>query len=151
MIEIKRLAKYNEELAAEMGKLLMDLSPNAQGAPVDKGWIEDIIASPWHDQLMAYDGDKLVGMATVSVVMGAHMRRNAYLEDCVVSKECQGKGTGGLLWDAVVEWGREKGARRLEFTSSGQDKKGSAVGFYIHKGAKIRETNPFRYELEEGK
>jgi len=147
MIEIKRLTEYDEKLATEMGKLLLDLSPRATGEPVSREWMEEIIASPWHDQLLVFEDDKLVGMATVSSVLGAHMRRNVYLEDCVVSRECQGKGVGGLLWDAIVAWGREKGARRLEFTSSGQDKKGSAVGFYLHKGAEIRDTNFFRYEL----
>ena len=162
MIEVKRLTKYDEKIAAEMGKLAVSLSSKDPGTPIDKKWMEDIIASPWHDQLLAFDDDKLVGMATMSIVMGSHIGRyksdgdvvredigrNAYLEDLVVSKECQGKGVGGVLWDAIVAWGREKKARRLEFSSSGQEKKGSAVGFYLHKGAKIRETNFFRIELQ---
>ena len=147
MIGVKRLEGYDEGLAAEMGKLLVDLSPKNSGEPVSREWIEMIVKSPLHDQLMVFDGDELIGMATMTMVLGVHMKSNAYLEDCVVSRTRQGQGIGGILWEAIVEWGREKGARRLEFTTTGGDKKTGAVGFYLKMGAEIRETNFFRYEL----
>jgi len=161
MIRVERLAGYDDGLATEMGKLLEDLSSKDTGAPISREWIESIVASPWHVQLLAFDEDELVGMATVSVVLGAHIGRdkfeedkggpnvgrNVYLEDCVVSKKCQGKGIGKLLWNEVVAWGREKGAKRLEFSTTGGDRKTGAVGFYLKMGAEIRETNFFRFEL----
>lgn len=147
MLEIGPMTEYDAELAAAMGKLICDLQFDYDGAPVSRESIEEIIESPWHDILLAFDGDKLVGMASVSVVMGTLIGRNECLEDFVVSSECQGKGVGSQLWEAILEWGRAKGCTRLNFTSSGKDKKKGAVGFYLSKGANIRDTNAFRVEL----
>lgn len=147
MIEIKALDKYDDVLAAKMGLILKDLSSKWDGSPVSEEWIREVIASPYHDELLAYDGEELVGMASVSLVLGAKIDRNAYLEDFVVSAGHQGKGIGGLMWNAILDWARKKGAKRLEFTSSGKDKKSGAVAFYLKKGAEIRDTNFFRVEL----
>ncbi len=147
MIRVEKLQKYDEGLAVAMGRLLMDLSSKWDGSPVSQAWIEDIIASKHHDQLLAFDGDELVGMATVTLVLGAKIDKNAYLEDFVVSSGRQGQGIGRILWQEIVAWGKEKGAKRLEFTSSGQDKKSGAVAFYLKMGAEIRDTNAFRLEL----
>ncbi len=147
MLEIGPMTEYDAELAAAMGELLCDLQFNYDGAPVPRERIEEIIESPWHDILLAFDGDELVGMASVSVVMGALIDRNECLEDLVVSAKCQGKGVGSQLWEAILEWGRAKGCSKLNFTSTGKDKKQGAVSFYLSKGAKIRDTNAFRIEL----
>ena len=148
MIEIKRLTEYDEELAAEMGRILTFVSTKHDGSPLKKEWIETVVASAHHDQLLAYDDGKLVGMATMSLVFVPGHNRNAYLEELVVDEACQGKGVGSKLWEAIVEWGREKGAKRLEFSASGNsEKKAKAVDFYLRKGVKIHETNFFRLEL----
>ena len=148
MIRIERLTGYDVRLAEDMGKLLMSLTTKYDGKAVEKEWIDWVVQSPWHDELVAFDEDgKLVGMATLSVVMGAKIDRNAYLEDFVVDAEARGKGIGGKMWEEMLKWGREKGCKRLEFTSSGKDMKCGAVRFYVHKGAEIRDTNFFRVEL----
>ena len=148
MIEIKRLTEYDEGLAAEMGRILTFVSTKHDGSPLKKEWLEEVIESPHHDQLLAFDGDKLVGMATMSLVFVPGHNRNAYLEELVVDGECQGKGVGSKLWEAIVMWGREKGAKRLEFSASGNtEKKAKAVQFYLNKGVKIHDTNFFRLEL----
>jgi len=147
MINVGALTEYDPDIAEAMGQLLCDLSSHYDGEPVARETIEEIIDSPLHDILVAFDGDKLVGMASVSVVAGAMIGKNEYLEDFVVSKDCQGKGVGSLIWEAILDWGRRKGCKRLEFTSSGKGKKIHAVEFYQHKGAEIRDTNSFRVEL----
>ena len=147
-VKITKLEKYDEKSAAEMGRLLTFVSRRYDGRPLSKEWIEKIIESPNHDQLLAYDGDKLVGMATMSLLFVPSKGLNSYLHDMVVDGSCQGKGVGSKLWVAVVEWGREKGAGRLEFTAAGNsDKKAKALEFWLRKGAKVRDTNFFRLEL----
>lgn len=147
MIEIGPMTEYDPAVAESMGRLLMDLSSHYDGEAVTRERLEEIIESPWHDILLAFDDEKLVGIASVSVIMGALIGRNEYLEDFVVSAECQGKGIGTQMWQKIVEWGRAKGCKRLEFTSSGKGKKIGAVKFYQKNGAEIRDTNSFRFEL----
>ncbi len=147
MIEIGPMAEYDGDVAEALGRLLMDLDKDYSGEPVSRDVLEDIIESPWHDILLAFDNGDLVGTASVSVVMGSLVEKNEYLEDFVVSAECQGKGIGSQMWEAILEWGHKKGCKRLEFTSSGKDKKKGAVEFYLSKGAATRETNVFRIDL----
>lgn len=147
MIEIGTMTEYDATVAEVMGKLLLDLSEDYTGEPIPREWIEEVIESPWHDVLLATDDGVVVGMASVSVVMGPLISYNAYLEDFVVSGVCQGKGIGSKLWEEILAWGRRKGCRKLEFTSSGKGKKQGAVEFYKTKGAEIRDTNAFSIEL----
>lgn len=148
-IEVGVMQEYDTEVAAQMGKLLTSLSSHATGEPVTREWIEEEISSPWHDVLLAFDGKTLVGMASLSVLMGTMIERVAYLEDFVVDSTKQGKGIGSLLWQEILRWAEKKGCKRLEFTSSGKGKKQQAVDFYLSKGAEIRETNCFRKEIQE--
>ena len=141
------MAEYDGEIAAQMGQLLTNLSSSYDGAPVERERLEDIMESPWHDILLAFDGKELVGMASVSVIMGSKIGRNEYLEDFVVAAGHEGQGIGTQIWNKILEWGRNKGCARLEFTSSGKGKKQGAVEFYKRRGAEIRDTNSFRVEL----
>ncbi len=146
MIEVGTVKEYDVELAEAMGKLRQQLSARHDGSAISRELIEELIESPYHDILVATDGDKIVGMVIVSIVM-ATLDRNVYMEDLVVDSECRGQGVGGKLLDAVKDWGRAHGCRRLEFTSSSREKKEGAKGFYESHGAEVRETNAFRAEL----
>ena len=146
MIEVGAVKEYDVELAEAMGKLRQQLSARHDGSAISRELIEELIESPYHDILVATDGDKIVGMVIVSIVM-ATLDRNVYMEDLVVDSECRGQGVGGKLLDAVKDWGRAHGCRRLEFTSSSREKKEGAKGFYESHGAEVRETNAFRAEL----
>lgn len=146
MVEIKRLEKYIPEVGRQVRELLIELSRSGK----DKGgipeeWFQDIIASPWHDLLIAEEDGEILGMAAMSVMMGPGIRKNAYLEDFVVSAKTRGKGVGGKLWDEMIKWAREKGAKRFEFTC-GQGREAAHV-FYKKHGAEIYETDFFRVEL----
>lgn len=148
MIEIGPVTEYDPEVAAAMGKLRQQLSARHDGSAISRDLIEELIESPYHDILIAADDGKVVGMTIVSIVM-ATLDRNVYMEDLVVDSECRGKGVGGKLLDAVQDWGRAHGCRRLEFTSSSREKKAGAKGFYESHGAEVRDTNAFRAELNK--
>ena len=146
MIDIGAMTEYDGDIAEAMGKLRQQLSQRHDGSAIGRETIEELIESPYHDVLIAMEGDKVVGMVIVSVVL-ASLDRNVYMEDLVVDKECRGKGVGGMLFEAVKDWGRKKGCRRLEFTSSNRDGKTGARGFYESHGAEVRETDFYRVEL----
>ena len=146
MIDISPLREYDGDVAAAMGKLRQQLSARHDGSPIEREKIEELIESPYHDIIMAQEDGKLIGMAIVSIVMST-LDRNVYLEDLVVDSNCRGQGVGGQMLEAIKDWGRQKGCRRLEFTSSSREKKEGAAGFYESHGAELRDTNCFRVEL----
>ena len=147
MTEVRRLTEYSPEVANRVRELLIQLSRSGKDkGEIPREWFEDIINSPWHDLLLAYNEDgKIIGMMSLTVTMGAGIRKNAYLEDFVVDKEVRSHGTGGLLWQAYEDWAREKGALKLEFTCGhGRE---VAQEFYKKHGAEVYDTNFFRKEL----
>lgn len=146
MVKISRLEKYTPEVAEAVRSLLVELSRSGKDkGEIPREWFEEVISSPWHDLLLAEEDGKLLGMAAVSIVMGAGIRKNAYLEDFVVSNTSRGKGVGHLLWEEMLKWAKDKGAKRLEFTCG--EGREAAHGFYHKHGAEIYETDFFRLEL----
>ncbi|MBR2998697.1 GNAT family N-acetyltransferase [Candidatus Saccharibacteria bacterium] len=143
---IKRLDKYTPEIANQIRKLLIQLSRSGKDkGEISESWFNDIINSPWHDLLIAEEDGKIIGLAAMSVTMGPGIKKNAYLEDFVTDKEVRGKGVGSALWNEMLNWAKEKGCERLEFTcGNGRE---IAQQFYKSKGAEIYDTNFFRYEL----
>lgn len=144
---VKRLDEYTEETAARVRELLIQLSRSGKDrGEIPKEWFEDVIASDSHDLLVALDDDnKIIGVATMSVVMGPIIRKNAYLEDFVTDASVRGKGVGSALWEEMLVWAKEKGCKNLEFTcGNGRE---AAQEFYKNHGAEIYDTNFFRKEL----
>lgn len=144
---IRPLDTYSENTADQIRELLIQLSRSGKDkGAIPEQWFQDIIASPWHDLLIAEDDTgRIVGMAALSVVMGPGIRKNAYLEDFVTSTEVRGQGVGRQLWDAMLDWARAKGCVNLEFTcGNGRE---AAQAFYKSRGASIYDTNFFRLPL----
>lgn len=143
---IKRLNVYTPEIDQKVRELLKQLSRSGRDkGEIPKSWFEQIIASPWHDLLLAEDDGEIIGMASVSVIMGAGIMKNAYLEDFVVNTNIRAKGVGTALWNEVVKWAKEKNCKKLEFTCG--EGREVAQEFYKKRGAKIYPTNFFRFEL----
>lgn len=84
-------------------------------------------------------------MASVSVIMGTGIMKNAYLEDFVVNTNIRANGVGTALWNEVVKWAKEKNCKKLEFTCG--EGREVAQEFYKKRGAEIYPTNFFRFEL----
>lgn len=144
---VKRVTEYSPELAQRVRELLIQLSRSGKDkGEVPEEWFVDIINSPWHDLIVAVDDDdRVIGMASLSTMMGPGIRKNAYLEDFVVDAEARTGGVGSALWDEMLAWGREKGCKRMEFTcGNGRE---IAQAFYKKHGAEVYDTNFFRVEL----
>ncbi len=140
---VKKLETYTPEVAARVRELLIQLSRSGKDkGEIPREWFEDVISSPYHDLLIAEEDGKILGIATLSILMGPGIRKNAYLEDFVTDSTVRGKGIGSALWQAMLEWAAEKGCKDLEFTCGhGRE---SAQAFYKHHGAEIYDTNFFR-------
>ena len=146
-MKITTLTEYNTETATRIRELLIQLSRSGKDrGEIPESWFTDLIASPYHDMLLAIDDNgKIVGIATLSVTMGPITRKNAYLEDFVTDASVRGQGVGSQLWDAMLKWSAEKGCQNLCFTC-GQGREASQE-FYKHKGAEIYDTNFFRKSI----
>ena len=142
-ITVNTLTAYSFEDAAAIGRLLPFLSDSFSGDPIDRQLLTDIIASPYHDQLVARSTDgTIVGALTVSLTMGMGVVHKAWLEDFIVDPNLQGAGVGSKLWDALLDWCRDHDVHQLDFTS--RPTKEAAQHFYLKRGAIIRDTNYFR-------
>ncbi len=144
---VKKLETYTPEVATRVRELLIQLSRSGKDkGEIPREWFEDVISSTYHDLLIAEEDGKILGIATLSILMGPGIRKNAYLEDFVTDNTIRGKGIGSALWQAMLEWAAEKGCKDLEFTCGhGRE---SAQEFYKHHGAEIYDTNFFRKHLD---
>lgn len=146
-MRIERLTEYTPEIANNVRQLLIQLSRSKKDrGEIPREWFEEIISSPYHDMLLAIDdNNRIVGIATLSIIMGPIVRKNAYLEDFVTDESVRGQGVGGKLWDAMLDWAAEKGCKELNFTSGkGREE---AWRFYQNKGSEIYDTNFFKKNI----
>ena len=145
-MKITKLDKYTPEAADQIRKLLIQLSRSGKDrGEIPQEWFDELIASPYHDMLIAVEDNKIIGIATLSVHMGPIIRKNAYLEDFVTDQTVRGKGIGSALWDAMLDWAKEKGCHNLEFTcGNGRE---ASQQFYKNHGATIYDTNFFRRQV----
>lgn len=146
-MRVKTLSKYNQKTADRIRELLIQLSRSGKDrGEIPKEWFEELIASPFHDMLIFCDDDEnILGIATLSIIMGPIVRKVAYLEDFVTDESVRGHGIGSALWQAMLSWAKAKGCTELCFTSGhGRE---AAQAFYKNKGAEIYDTNYFRLKL----
>ena len=146
-MNITTLTKYTSETATRIRELLIQLSRSGKDrGEIPQEWFDNLIASDYHDMLLAIDDNgQIIGIATLSIIMGPIVRRVAYLEDFVTDTTVRGQGVGSKLWDAILDWARSKQCTELNFTSGhGRE---AAQAFYQKRGAKVYDTNFFRLSL----
>jgi len=70
------------------------------------------------DALLAFDGERLVGLATVYCdIVSIRFGKRCWLQDLVTDKDQRGRGVGAALLAAAGEWARGHGCNHLELTS----------------------------------
>ena len=141
---VERLKTYSAEDAAEIGRLMPQLSANFSDDPIQEDVLRAVIESPHHEQLVARASEKIVGAAALSLIMGAGARQKAWLEGFVSDKNSGIKGVGQALWDEMIVWCEEKQAD-LVFTS--HSSREAAHAFYLKQGAYIRDTTVFKKDI----
>ncbi len=137
-IHVERLQVYTPEDAAGIGQVMQHLSSKATGEPIDEGLLRTTIDSPLHDQFVARLGDdpRIVGAATLSIILGPVAGKQAWLNDFVSDPEVKG-GVGSALWTALGQRCVELEAYRLNFTSN--QHRVAAHHFYAKHGCVTRD------------
>lgn len=146
-MNITTLQEYTPETANRIRELLIQLSRSGKDrGEIPEEWFKDLISSDYHDMLIATDdNNKIIGIATLSIIMGPIVRKIAYLEDFVTDESVRGQGVGDALWQAMLTWAKDKSCTELNFTSGhGRE---VAQAFYQKRGAEIYDTNFFRKTL----
>ena len=147
-MEIEPLTEYDKEVANRIRELLIQLSRSGKDrGEIPEAWFNDLIKSDSHDMLLAKDdAGSVIGIATLPIIMGPIVRRIAYLEDFVTDSSVRGQGVGSKLWNAMLDWAKEKHCTELNFTSGhGRE---AAQEFYKKRGAEVYDTNFFRLPLQ---
>lgn len=145
-VHVERLAEYSPGDAAGIGRLMPYLSDSFDDAPVDEDLLRSIINSEHHEQLVARIDAKIVGAATMSIIMGAGAGKKGWLEDFVTDPTTGIKGVGQVVWDEMGEWCREHDID-LHFTSRAHRE--AAHNFYQKNGAVVRPTTVFQVDFTQ--
>ena len=113
-------AEDEEAILALIPQLFDAPGRKAPGYTEDRGrkGIRDATESPASDILLSFDGDRLVGLASVYAdIQSIRYGPRCWLQDLVVSKEARSRGVGKELLDAATDWAREHGCTHLQLSS----------------------------------
>jgi len=92
----------------------------------------------------AKDGERIVGMATLAIVVIPESPR-AQIEDVVVDEQYRGQGLGERLSTKLIERAREKKIPTI--TLSSRADRVAANKLYQKLGFQMKETNIYRLKL----
>ena len=79
--------------------------------------------------------NKIVGAAIIYNRFSTWKGKTLHLEDLVVTKKMRGQGIGSKLFDKVIFYGKESGAKRISWNVI--DWNINAIEFYKNRGAEI--------------
>lgn len=142
---VERLQAVTEEDAVSIGLLLQDLSERHDGQPVPLDRLKAIVDSVDRDQFVARLHSRIVGCATLNLVMGT-LGSKAWLEDFVVADtpDIRGRGVGYALWQELSTWCKE---RNVPLYFSSHPDRQEAHGFYKRQGAVATTSTLFRFSV----
>lgn len=141
MAKIERLTKADQKIADQIDALIKQLD-------VEKSCslraLRAVLDSPTTELWVAREGERIVGMATLTVAQ--HIEgTSARIEDVVVHEAHRGRGLGKLLCQNVIQRAKTRGAYLLQLTSRRERKVANKL--YQKLGFELRGTNSYRLQL----
>jgi ribosomal protein S18 acetylase RimI-like enzyme len=143
-VRVEIATAASDELVEGLNRLLPQLSTTA--APLVTADVAELIASPATTVFIARDDERIVGSLTL-VVFPIPTGIRAWIEDVVVDGAARGTGIGEALTNAAIEESRRQHARSLDLTT--RPSREAANRLYARLGFELRETNVYRFALEE--
>lgn len=146
MIEIVQLSEINEEIVDAFRRLIPQLST---AEPPDYSKLEEILHSPAVTILLARDPSQeghILGTLTL-VTFRTPTNMHAWIEDVVVDSIARNQGIGEALTRAGIELAAQAGAKFIDLTS--RPYRQAANHLYQRIGFQMRETNVYRYQIED--
>lgn len=146
-MKIVQVTAVTPEIVEAISRLIPQLSTSAR-IPTAKQ-LENLVTSDAAQLLIARDPDRedrIVGTLTL-VLYRIPTGVRAWIEDVVVDESARRRGVGELLCRAAIDRARSARARNVDLTSRSARK--AANRLYRRLGFSLRETNPYRYSLEQ--
>lgn len=108
-----------------------------QEARQDTAFLKETILSCQSDIILAEQDEEIVGFALVQLQKTPPYNclvphTYVYLIDFVVDESCRGSGIGYALFNATLDWGRQRSAEYLELSTQAENT--SAREFYQRQG-----------------
>ena len=146
-MKIVQVTAVTPEIVESIGRLIPQLSTSAPMPTANQ--LENLVASDAAQLLIAHDPDRedrIVGTLTL-VLYRIPTGVRAWIEDVVVDESARRRGVGELLCRAAIDRARSAGSRNVDLTSRSERK--AANRLYRRLGFTLRETNLYRYSLEQ--
>lgn len=146
-MKIVQVTAVTPEIVEAISRLIPQLSTSAR-IPTAKQ-LENLVTSDAAQLLIARDPDRedrIVGTLTL-VLYRIPTGVRAWIEDVVVDESARRRGVGELLCRAAIDRARSARARNVDLTSRSARK--AANRLYRRLGFSLRETNLYRYSLEQ--
>lgn len=142
MAELARLESADEGALAAINALLRQLSERVPACTPEL--LERIVASSLHELWVVREGDAIVGMGELAIVLKPE-GVIAQIEDVVVGEAHRGKGLGRALSEKLIKRARAHGARMVQLSSRASREAANAL--YKKLGFKLHETNSYQLML----
>jgi len=144
MVRIEAANEVTEELHDAMTRLLPQLNATLPLPSIER--LEAIMADPAATLLVARDGERIVGTATV-ISYTTPFWLKARLDEVVVDASVRGQGVGRALVSACIELARQNGAEVVELQSGRGPARDTANRLYRRLGFELRDSNVYRLGL----
>jgi ribosomal protein S18 acetylase RimI-like enzyme len=144
MVEIEEVTKVDDELVGAFARLIPQLS--SSNPPPTERELAAIVTSRSTALFVARDQGQIVGSLTLALFRIPTGLR-AWIEDVVVDDAARGKGVGEALNRAAIDHAQKAGAKTVDLTS--RPSREAANRLYQRLGFKARQTNVYRYDIED--
>src|SRR5579872_889749 len=143
-MQVEEVGEATGEVHEALRRLLPQLNPNLPLPTRER--IQRLIADPAVTLVVARDGDRIVGTATVIVYTTPYWIK-ARLDEVVVDAGARGKGVGEAIVRHCLDVGRRKGAQVAELQSGRGEVRAAAHRLYKRIGFQVRDSDIFRISL----
>lgn len=138
-INVFELAEYSDDMAEVLSQLMHDdLDPNfsAEASDQDRARLRKIIDSPYHTQIVAMSGERVVGAACMTEILETKTEMG-YLGGFAVAKDLRGQGVADTIWQAMITWCTNQGDDAFELQTEPGEERAAARNFYEKQGAVV--------------
>ncbi len=143
-MQVEEVSDATDEVHEALKRLLPQLNPNLPLPTRER--IERLLRDPAVTLVVARDGDRIVGTATVIVYTTPYWIK-ARLDEVVVDADARGKGVGEAIVRHCLDVGRRRGAQVAELQSGRGEVRAAAHRLYKRIGFQVRDSDIFRISL----